>query len=460
MPSTFRSPRSLGSWLELDYFRRRTLFRGWWGGSLLVALVAALAAFGVMLQASGRATFQAGPLSTPHAMFQDRCEVCHTDFGKTFTRLWRGDKVASVPDDACISCHQGSHHNPPHAEMGTCVSCHREHRGHAALVRIPDSTCVTCHDDLRRKDGSSSPFEGHVVSFDDRGGHPPFRLWSGAKEKDAGTLKFNHAVHLVEKGVLVQRNPEQYQKLECANCHEIDGAGRNMKAISYDTHCKKCHPLSVRLDGKWSDPALTGAVNAFAALPLRHPGKTESPAEVRSALRDRLTRLIQTDIGPQLLDLGRRKAMPRFPYPPDSAPIAERQFAWVGNQLAESERLLFDGPGGCKHCHTVEQPAASRADRLPVLSPSMIRDRWWDHAKFKHDTHRMLSCEECHEAKHSKATSDILLPGIDLCLRCHNAKASHATARSDCVECHVYHAKSQKEAREKGTWRLEDVLRK
>ena len=393
-------------------------------------------------------------------MFQDRCESCHQDNGNTLTRLWRGNGVGSVPDDACIACHQGSHHNPPHAEMGTCVSCHREHRGHANLVRVPDSTCVACHDDLRREDGTTIAFEKHVVSFDDHGGHPPFRRWSGGKEKDPGTLKFNHAVHLVEEGVLVQHEPKEYQKLECANCHEQDATGRTMKPISYDAHCKKCHPLSVRLTEAWHDLALTGVAHAFSREPVRHPGKTESPAEVRASLRDRLTQLIQTNIGPQLLDLRRQKPAPRFPYPLESAPLAERQFVWVNNQLDESERILFDGAGGCSYCHTVKEPAASRADRLPVLSPSEIRERWWDHAVFKHDTHRMLTCEECHDAKKSKATSDILLPGIDLCVRCHNAKASHPTARSDCVECHVYHdPKLQKQVPVKKLT-LEDVLRK
>ena len=213
MPSTFRSPKSLASWLELDYFRRRGLFRGWWGGSLLVALIVAVAGFGFMLLAAGRSTFQAGPLSAPHAMFQDRCEVCHTDNGKTLTRLWRGNRVSSIPDEKCIACHAGSHHNPPHAEMGICVSCHHEHRGHANLVRVLDSQCTACHKDLAPAKGGELDYAERVMSFD-KEGHPPFRWWSGAKGKeDPGTLKFNHAVHLVEQGVLVQHRPQEYQKL-------------------------------------------------------------------------------------------------------------------------------------------------------------------------------------------------------------------------------------------------------
>ena len=456
MPSTFRSPRSLAAWLELDYFHRRRLFRGWWGGSLVVALVVAVAAFGVLLAVSGRGAFQAGPLSAPHALFQDRCELCHQDNGATGTHLWRGDGVGSVPDSACTACHAGSHHNPPHAgEMGTCVSCHHEHRGHAALVRVPDSKCTACHENLRREDGSSSPFAERAVRFDDKGGHPPIR-----DREDSGTLKFNHAVHLAKQGVLVQHDPQKFEKLECVSCHEQDAAGKYMKPISYDAHCKKCHPISVQVGGAWSDLTLTGAANAFPALPIRHPGKAESPAAVRPDVRDRLARLIQSPLGPRLLDALRRKPAPRFPYPAESAPLAEKEFAWVSHQLVESEGILFGERGDCAYCHTVKHSAKNRPDGLPVLSPSNVRERWWDHAKFAHDAHRMLDCQECHAAKNSTKTADVLLPGIDLCLRCHDARATPA-ARSDCIECHAYHYPAlQRKARERGTRKLEDVLRR
>src|SRR5262245_22251862 len=111
MPSAFRSPRNLSSWLELDYFRRRSFFRGWWGGLLVAAAIASLFGLGVMLATTGNRTFQAGPLSPSHALFNNRCELCHQDAGATLTRMWRGDSAGSVPDDACLACHAGSPHN-------------------------------------------------------------------------------------------------------------------------------------------------------------------------------------------------------------------------------------------------------------------------------------------------------------------------------------------------------------
>src|SRR5262245_66576232 len=99
MPSSFRSPRTLASWLELDYFRRRRLFRGWTSCLLLLAAVGSLAGVGVMFSAAGNRTFQAGPLSPPHALFNDRCDLCHVNPGATLTRLWRGDRVGPVAND-------------------------------------------------------------------------------------------------------------------------------------------------------------------------------------------------------------------------------------------------------------------------------------------------------------------------------------------------------------------------
>jgi hypothetical protein len=58
------------------------------------------------------------------------------------------------------------------------------------------------------------------------------------------------------------------------------------------------------------------------------------------------------------------------------------------------------------------------------------------HSRFRHDSHRMLSCVECHAATTSHRTSDILMPAIHSCKQCHNAQAG---ARTDCYACHRYH---------------------
>ena len=70
----------------------------------------------------------------------------------------------------------------------------------------------------------------------------------------------------------------------------------------------------------------------------------------------------------------------------------------------------------------------------------------------------MLGCEQCHAARGSAETADVLLPGIDTCLRCHHHGAK-ATARADCVECHVYHdPAAQRASRGKGRLTIYEIL--
>src|SRR5262245_1919652 len=130
MPSEVRSPRTLSSWLELDYHRRRRLFTGWWRWVLGGAVLGGLALAG-LYAATGNKAFQAGPVTRPHALFNHDCGRCHERTFATIARLWQGDTVGSVTNGACLKCHEGSAHNHPHGgEVGRCVECHKEHRGH------------------------------------------------------------------------------------------------------------------------------------------------------------------------------------------------------------------------------------------------------------------------------------------------------------------------------------------
>jgi predicted CXXCH cytochrome family protein len=110
-------------------------------------------------------------------------------------------------------------------------------------------------------------------------------------------------------------------------------------------------------------------------------------------------------------------------------------------QLPEAERALFGLPGGCAYCHVPKAPqAAQPAGELPDYLPTNIRARWMPHARFRHDSHRMLVCTECHNARESSATADVLMPRVGLCAACHNARVG---ARSDCAECHRYHQRER-----------------
>jgi predicted CXXCH cytochrome family protein len=484
MPSDFREPKTLSSWIELDYFRRRRLFRGWslW---LLGALLGSLLFLGASTLATGYRTFQAGPLSRAHALFNDDCGQCHQDQGATLARLFRGDRAGSIPDSACLKCHEAAHHND-HAPRDRCVSCHKEHRGHVPLVGIDDRQCTHCHADLKRDDGSppgapygsTEPFARSVTAFT-RGAHPEFRRWSGGGEADPGTLKFNHAVHLAERGVMTvnqeqaelqraelkkkgidpssRRPPWTLKHLQCADCHTMDDEGRYMQPISYEKHCRQCHPLGVQVVGPWTAPELKEKVWAFGRRPLPHPTGGEKSDVVLADLRDRLTRFIASKDNDAFLSV--EKDPPR---PIDRLPAAgaaelrrEKAFAWVDRYLRQTAGVLFNSAGGCGYCHAVSKPADMEALTGPEVKPANVSRRWWEHASFKHAPHRMLACTECHDAKNSSKTSDVLLPGQSTCLKCHDTKAS-ASARADCVECHVYHdPRQQRAARERGTLRID-----
>jgi predicted CXXCH cytochrome family protein len=471
MSSEIRPRHELANWMELDYFRRRTLFRRWrlW---LLGALVAGVLVAAGLPLVWGRRTFQAGPLSPPHALFNQDCGLCHQDSFRPLARLWPASSATSVPDSACRNCHAGSHHND-RSTMGTCVGCHKEHRGHDALVRIDDRRCTACHAQLdqhadlppRAPDyGTAGPYANHVRAFTaGQHDHPDFRRRQGneANYPDPGTIQFNHAMHLDSRGVR-DLDREQLEKqlkaigekgfdpgklvlpskqtvLACADCHTLDADGRYFQPISYEQHCGRCHPLSIQVVGAWKDDRQKRLAWEFARTPVRHPSPGGSPRDVRADLRQRLAEFIRGSRGDAFLVPP--LAAPAVPLPdrdPPDGSLTKEQYAWVNFHLAQTERVLFDGAGGCRHCHEQITPATATADGLPVQAKPNVPARWWRHAVFSHASHRMLDCAECHDARGSETNRDVLLPGKQTCLRCHDARAT-PRARSDCIECHRYH---------------------
>ena len=490
MPSELRTPKTLADWLELDYFRRPSLLRRLWTPLLAVTFLAALAGVGWTFLPGRQTAYVAGRLSSAHAMFNTDCGQCHTGSFQTLNRLVRANAaIRAVPDSACTRCHGGPIHHVTQTEQRSCTSCHREHRGHSALARVPDGQCTSCHADLTRNDGAKPEYVRHVTGFT-AGRHPEFRLWwrdpndpDSAAETgtphDPGHIRFNHKVHL--DGVLVVDrkqlalqqeevrkrggNPcavdvsgelKKTVKLECRTCHEVDEAGRYMKPINYERHCRECHPLSVQLAGEWADARARDLACDFSKTPAPHPGPTETAEMVRAALRARLSDFIlrhgKTILGGQAPDEPARP-IPGSPGPP---PLAREQWDWVNRQLPQIERALFDGPGGCLYCHSKQPGAPDNPEAPPSYQLSSIPSRWYNHSVFRHDSHRMLACEQCHaDARASTEARQVLLPRIETCRQCHNPQAG---ARSDCVECHLYHDRGVKDFR--GTQTIDTLTRR
>jgi hypothetical protein len=224
----------------------------------------------------------------------------------------------------------------------------------------------------------------------------------------------------------------------------MDTAGRYMLPIRFDKHCGACHPLLVTVKTPGGAPELRQAAEKFAREPVRHPQSGETARTVRALLRE-----LYLDFArrfPAALAPGAR-AEPERPLPGSwrGRPVSDKELNWLQGQVNHGERLLFDGPGGCRRCHEEKAGPAGRSDGLPDFVKPDIPMRWFNHSVFNHEAHRMLTCTECHpgnpawKSEDSKAKLDMLLPKLADCRRCHGNAPG---ARADCAECHTYHPRS------------------
>ena len=238
---------------DLNYFKRMSRIRAWQWYLAVAALTAAVVWFTGTSIASGNNNFSAGPMSNSHAVFGQRCELCHvpviqaTRFTPSFGRR------NHVPDSACLSCHTSAPHHPMEsAQNPTCSSCHTEHLGSMHLANTPDNTCTACHAKLESRAGALR-VAAHVTSFAGRNAdHPDFRPLRTftAQQRDATfALRFTHATHM-QPGL---RNPQGgTQNLQCQSCHSpaLTTVGSTelrpsftMAPVDFDQSCRSCHSL-------------------------------------------------------------------------------------------------------------------------------------------------------------------------------------------------------------------------
>lgn len=387
-----------------------------------------------------------------------------------------------VSEAACLKCHDGPVHHDNQLFTPECASCHVEHKGHVELASLTDRHCVQCHAELQTK-GSAPKFERAIRGFVT--GHPEFAVLK-TEQKDAAQMKLNHQKHL-KAGL---RGPKGPIQMTCSDCHRagaavtpspyalasmqgpartegevqsafLKGQGAYMAPIEYQQHCAACHLLDFdpRFPGTVAPHDEPEVVHAFlmakftegpsqppqqpkggeeeeglSRLPGRRRGaiekeekqeEDESPRRLpgRRASADAEEKEAQEE-GSRARLPGRRKADEEKESPRES----------VAAQVKGAERLLFKK---CQECHTLEMPP----DKPPIVAATAIPSRWLAHSVFSHRSHRMLTCTECHrKALTSQETSDVMLPGIQLCLQCHRERAG---ARSGCVECHLYHDKTK-----------------
>jgi hypothetical protein len=125
--------------------------------------------------------------------------------------------------------------------------------------------------------------------------------------------------------------------------------------------------------------------------------------------------------------------------PPQPAPQA------VGPDPREVARMVADqklddvfGRQLCGGCHEVLAPAASASGQWEVL-PVRVASLWMPKALFNHAAHQTTPCTDCHHARESKLSSDVLMPVIAECRTCHQGEHATTALPSTCIMCHVYH---------------------
>lgn len=439
-------PKSLSSWLELDYFRRPRRLKRVRGLVIWTALIVTTVLIVALTWLPGnRRIYQAASVSTAHAIFNEDCEACHNASFGTAKRLLSGDDaLRSVTDEACLRCHAGDTHHARQIGKSSCVQCHHEHRGLIDMARVEDSHCTSCHADLKSHTDTTKPGDADrafrdVTAF--LGGdrpHPKFFL--SDNPQDEGTIRFNHQAHMNPEGLVVAGSLER-KNLSCTDCHQTDAAGRYMQPIQYQTHCRDCHPLNVQVFGAINELAAREEADRFREIPAPHPAVPEEGLEtVRAVIRDRFLQFARQYPS---VHAERSRSEPSRPLPgrrPATTTSIERSRAdWAEQQLGETTRLLFEGAGGCRYCHSVAQESTPEPYQPPRFEPPRIPSRWFPHSIFSHERHRSLDCLQCHErSAKSRLTSDVLMPTIESCQKCHNGKVQGA--RTDCVECHAYHA--------------------
>ena len=374
-----RTTKNLAQRIDMHYFqlphpaRRRRL--------RLCVAIPTLAALWVAWRAfpkeSREALSNPGPLSRAHALFSQRCELCHESQTAAFRKR--------ATDNACMSCHDGPTHNPGQVFTPHCATCHQEHHHNTSLSAVRDASCTQCHARLRTQAGPTS-FRS-VNAFRGRE-HPEF-IAKLPSFRDPGTIKFSHQVHM--------------DTLQCDSCHApasqndsptvqearlgVGGSlppsarvnfasGAFMAPIKFADHCAACHSDKLEFDKRILDSVPHDTPEVIHAAILKHaPANNKLVADLESAL-------------------------------------------WQEK---------------CAYCHTL----TFGDGELPKVVSSSIPQRWFFHASFSHVPHKIFACQGCHtKAASSKAASDILLPGTADCQQCHRPGGF---ASSDCYVCHSYH---------------------
>lgn len=404
--------------------------------------------------------WSSGPLSNAHASLSNNCGACHNQ------------AFVSVTDSSCKACHTpaalpdhaaparltagrqpesgivGAAHSAFNLPAGRCTSCHKEHEGEATVMTVAQSFCTDCHAGLKARlpDTPAADVPGWAK-------HPDFRATlvatpaldkpvftrtalSGARERSG--LIYPHDLHQSATNAVANMARKQGLKLgadgalPCASCHTPDQGKVRFKPITMEANCGACHDLAFARDG--------GTIRT-----LPH-GK---PAQVAGIIRD--FTLSQTVAPRDVVGISLDRHRPGVP---------GLSFTGGGNARMRADAAVasiftgkgLGGKGLCTDCHVVTDTGAADITRRFAVQPVSLNDHYLRQGAFPHGKHLTFegktgqaACVACHTGvTRSKASSDVLVPGVANCRQCHGAPAKSLFAGTpkagdSCDTCHVYH---------------------
>jgi predicted CXXCH cytochrome family protein len=395
-----------------------------------------------------------GAFSNAHRFFAADCKTCHNN--GNFTR---------AQDDACLACHAvvGSHveHSANLGSLATevssmrCTDCHTEHRGFEGTVISKASLCLGCHRGIREND----PAVGIRDVEGWPGDHPQFfatlvadatkkttirvQLGTSPPPADHPGIKFSHAAHLLAGGFPALG----YKEMTCADCHVAEPSGQLFLPITYKNQCEKCHQMAFDSTAlPWEggkvphgdDLGVIATVwNYYAGLALKNgTGGGGAPAPSEPSVERRAPGMPGPAAAPA----------------PGAAALPADTQAWVKDKATAALRIVFDDKRGCAYCH-YGMGASGAFDTNAILATALppkaetphfiagvsMRTRFLPRAKFDHSRHRGMNCTDCHDAPQSATSNEVLIPGIDTCVKCHGTENASLRSQSTCITCHVFH---------------------
>jgi hypothetical protein len=442
---------------NLGYYNRLHPWRRWRLIVSLLTILAGLVAIWLFQKRGHETFFNAGKISSSHAAFADDCAKCHDKsllggaltpekFTAVVRERFRNGVAFDPIDRKCETCHQQhTFHEANVVQNKSCSACHQEHQGPGPMKMVASFQCASCHNNSATMEAAAQkgaqlppaafhrhPSPPQQVAFElprpPRGytqvfssfwnGHPEFQLTT-AKPRDPDVLRFNHQRHFAADIPSVNG-----QKLDCNYCHKPNPDGRFYQRVSFAANCQTCH--SLQFDAKNPELRIPHGDVALARTFLRTlPAQYADYARLKKGITgDTETRTFVAQQIKQLRDqfrtgeeLERAVFFTSDPYKPQ-------------RQMGAATRANFTG---CAFCHDVKQVR----NAVPAIAKPILIDRWMLQSDFDHAKHVSVKCDDCHHARQSRETADVLMPTKANCITCHSPQGKVV---AECITCHTYHA--------------------